>query len=124
MFGKVSVRRFAAIGAVAGGVGLAVAAPASASTIPKEHVQLCAQGDYPAFIQFPDRGGLTSTVVNPGTCWYEDMGSLGYYEPIYVFAFNSSDVWVKLGAVGYNGNVSGVGIGTEGHSNAPGFISW
>ncbi|MER6540702.1 hypothetical protein ABT215_44580 [Streptomyces sp900105755] len=94
---------------------LAVTAPsASASTIKNQWVQLCAQGDYPAVLQFPNRGGMESTAVNPGQCNWWNWQSNNTWEPINVIDIYSHKT---VGTVWYNGNVSGVGIGAIGWDN-------
>lgn len=91
---------------------LALTAPsASASTIQNQWVQLCAQGNYPAVLQFPYRGGMESTGVNPGQCNWWNWQSIGTWEPINVIDVYSHRT---VGTVWYKGDVSGVGIGAEG----------
>ncbi|GGM18529.1 hypothetical protein GCM10010129_73390 [Streptomyces fumigatiscleroticus] len=116
--------RFAVAGAASVGIAATMvvggAGTGFASTISTGYVQLCAQGNYSAFVQFPDRNNLESVVVSPGTCWKEKLGG-GYggadgYEPINVFGVfnNAPHNTFKIDTVWYNGNVSGVGIGAEG----------
>lgn len=110
--------RFAAAGVATAGIAAAAvlggAGSSYASTIAKGDVQLCAQGNYAAVLQFPDRGGYESTVVSPGQCWKGHMGGNGS-EPINVIGiYNTSSNTFKIGTVYFNGSTSGIGIGAEG----------
>jgi len=124
--------RIKRMSAVLAGAGMLTAATvalgagaADASTISTGYVQLCAQGGYVSFIEFPDRGGLQSTLVSPGQCWYEYLGTLDEEVPIEVFG-SIDGTAVYLGEAWYNASVSGIGIGTEGAGiyDAPYFITW
>ncbi|MPY32762.1 hypothetical protein FNH09_16230 [Streptomyces adustus] len=87
------------------------ASSASASTIQNQWVQLCAQGNYAAYVEFPYRGYSSSFVVGPGECQWWNRPSIGTWEPI-----NVVDAWTGkvVGTTWYKGDVSGVGIGAEG----------
>ncbi|QMU76693.1 hypothetical protein GXW83_14030 [Streptacidiphilus sp. PB12-B1b] len=99
------------------------ATSASASTISNGYVQLCAQGDYPAYIVFPYRGGFSSTIVQPKTCWYTYMGG-NSWEPIDIYGLGNNSV-IPIGEVWYDGSVSGIGIGAEGYaSDNPYYWTW
>jgi hypothetical protein len=97
--------------AMATGLLAGTAGPASASTIQNQWIQLCAQGNYPAQIEFPYRGGASSFVVSPGQCQWWNFQDLGTWEPV-----NVVDVWSgkTVGTTWYKGDVSGLGIGAEG----------
>ncbi|MBS2540091.1 hypothetical protein KGQ20_45865 [Catenulispora sp. NF23] len=122
-----TTRRLLTLGSVpmvvAAALGVTSAATASASSIQNDYVQLCAQGDYPSVIQFPDRGGWSSTVVNPGDCWWNYVGGSSW-EPINVLKVNGDGSQSYLGTVWYDGDASGVGIGTEGSSDSPWYQTW
>lgn len=103
----------ATTGALAAALLAGTAPSAAASTIGKGWVQLCAQGDYPSVVEFPSRGGLESTIVNPGSCWLNYMGGRGWE------SINVMDLHHRvLATFSYNGDVSGIGIGTEGRGGA------
>lgn len=87
---------------------------ASASTISKGHVQVCAQGNYGVTAEFPHRGGISTTYIARGTCSYQYWGGTSW-EPINVIGwFNTSNNSFKVGTVWYKGDTSGVGIGAKG----------
>ncbi|MEZ0095369.1 hypothetical protein [Streptacidiphilus sp. EB129] len=116
-----TVAATAALSAVAVGVA---AGPASASTISNGFVQVCAQGKYAAYATFPYRGGFSTTVVNPGDCWYGWMGG-DSWEPIDVYGiYPGSPKPIDLGEVWYNGSVSGIGIGAEGTTDNYYYYTW
>ena len=65
-------------------VGVAAAAALALSTagtanaaIGAGRVQLCAQGNYPAALKFPSRGGATTTLVPAGQCQTFDVAHDG-----------------------------------------------
>jgi hypothetical protein len=122
---RVTLKRGAAVAVVAAAAIAGMAAPASASTISKGFVQICAQGNYRAVVQFPSRGYYESTLVNPGSCWYRYMGGGHGWEQIRVFGdYNQSSSRFFVGTVWYNGDVSGVGIGAEGTTTNRYYITW
>ncbi|MPY30765.1 hypothetical protein FNH09_05390 [Streptomyces adustus] len=96
---------------MATGLLAGTASSASASTIQKQWIQLCAQGNYPAYLSFPWRGGYTSTIVSPGQCQWWNVPSDHRWEPVDVV-----DVWsgATVGTAWYNGDESGLGTGAEG----------
>jgi hypothetical protein len=117
-------KRLAATAVVSGALFVGLAAPASASTLSKGYVQVCAQGNYRAYIEFPNRGNMISTVVYPGTCWVRYMGG-NSWEPIEVFGkYNNGGSPFALGTVQYNGAVSGLGIGAEGTTSSGQHWMW
>jgi hypothetical protein len=120
-------RLAAAAGAVAvlsGTVIAAGAGAASASTIPKGYVQLCAQGNYVAYVKFPSRE-LQSFTVKPGHCWKEYMGGRSS-ESIKVYGIWNTHPGQSfyIGTKKYDGAVSGIGIGAEGITTKPHLYTW
>ncbi|MEU2282549.1 hypothetical protein ABZ614_11555 [Streptomyces sp. NPDC013178] len=110
-------RKIAVLGAsiamAATGV-LAGAGNASASTVGKGHVKVCAQGNYVTRATFWQRGEFSTTLIPPGKCWSAYMGGSGT-EYITVYGkFNTSDKMFYIQTVPYNGSVDGVGIGARG----------
>jgi hypothetical protein len=112
------------VGVLSGAGVAASVGPASASTIPKGYVQLCAQGNYRAYITFPHRK-LQSFTVKPGTCWKEYMGGQGS-ERIRVYGWwnTHSNQSFYIGSRKYDGAVSGIGIGAEGVTTKPYLYTW
>ncbi|MER6540701.1 hypothetical protein ABT215_44575 [Streptomyces sp900105755] len=96
---------------MATGLLASTAGSASASTIKNEWIQLCAQGNYPAYVEFPYRGGASSFVVSPGQCQWWNWQSIGIWEPV-----NVVDSWSGkiIGTEWYNGDYNGLGIGALG----------
>jgi hypothetical protein len=113
------------VGVLSGVVIAASAGVASASTIPTGRVQLCAQGNYAAYLQFPDRGGLESALVPQGQCWDQYMGG-NSWEPIKVYGVwnTNPNQSFYIGTEWYDGAVSGIGIGAEGVTTAPCLWTW
>jgi hypothetical protein len=117
-----------AVGATSLISGIAIAgtaAAASASTIGVGQVQICAQGNYAAYIVFPRRGGYTSTIVPQGQCWIKTMGGVKS-EPIEVYGVWNThpDQSFYIGTEWYDGADSGIGIGAEGVSTSPYLWTW
>ena len=110
----------AASGAVSGAVLGATMASASASTIPRHHVKVCAQGNYTAYAKFPSSlGGFETTLINPGNCWHSKVRLLsghGGRKPIKVHGVwkTNPDRSFYVGTAHYNPKRSGLGIGAEG----------
>jgi hypothetical protein len=114
------------------------AANASASTIPNDHIQICAQGTYPVFIHvlsapIPNANEITATfesfIVFPNqganSCWWNQI------------PFTTSGQWVQVDVVGMHANGSefyigskwwnsqgGLGIGAEGNESSPWIQTW
>src|SRR5260370_1654659 len=61
------------VGVLSGAVIAVSAGAASASTIPKGYVQICAQRNYTASFSSPDLAN-TSPLVPPGQCWVPYAG--------------------------------------------------
>ena len=113
-----------AVGVLSGTVIAVSVGPASASTIPKGYVQLCAQGNYRAYITFPHRK-IQSFKVKPNTCWKEYMGG-NRSEPIKVYGIWNTHPRKNfyIGTEKYDGAVSGIGIGAEGVTTKPFLYTW
>ena len=133
---KNSVRRIAVGLGVAGllsaGAVLAGTATASASTIPFGELQLCAQGNYPAFVhvlsvQGPNglsTGDSASTIQSPGQCWMSPVNTLGQWAQVDVVGLHPDGSQFYIGSEWYNSSVSGMGIGAEGSSDSPFIWTW
>jgi hypothetical protein len=122
---KLAVAALGTAGALSGAVIVGGTAAASASTIPGGHVQICAQGNYTAYIVFPYRGGFSSTLVPQGQCWWDYMGG-NSWEPINVYGIWNThpDQSFYIGTEWYDGAVSGIGIGAEGVTTSPYLETW
>jgi hypothetical protein len=115
---------------LSGVIAGAVASPASASTIGPGMLQVCAQGEYPAFVHVlsepvpnSDRttSDFSSFVVSPGVSLAGGPAGCTW------FADDTSGAWVQVDVVGfrpdgsqfwvndtwYNSSVSGLGIGAR-----------
>jgi hypothetical protein len=114
-----------AVGVLSGAAIAASAGVASASTIPTGEVQICAQGNYAAYIEFPDLNDSTSTVVPQGQCWISPVHSDGW-EPIDVYGIWNTHPGQSfyIGTEWYDEAVSGIGIGAEGTSTSPYLWTW
>jgi hypothetical protein len=114
----------ATVGALSGTIITASAEAAPASSIHKGYVQLCAQGNYSAFITFPKRE-LQSFTVKPGDCWKTLMGARGK-ETIKVYGYWNShpNQSFYIGTENFSGGVSGIGIGAEGVTTKPYLYTW
>lgn len=130
---KNSVRRIAAGLGVAGllsaGLVLAGTASASASTIPFGELQICAQGNYGAFVHVLPPPGTTlgdfaSTIQWPGQCWTEPVTTDGQWAQVDVVGLRSDGSEFYIGSEWYNSSVSGMGIGAEGSSDSPYIWTW
>jgi hypothetical protein len=133
---KNSVRRIATGLGVAGllsaGVVLASAGSASASTIPGGQLQLCAQGNYSAFVHVlsePLPGGGTSrefesTIQSPGQCWQEPVDTAGQWAQVDVVGIYPDGSQFYIGSESYNSSVAGMGIGAEGTTDSPYIWTW
>jgi hypothetical protein len=124
---KNSVRRIATGLGVAGllsaGVVLASAGSASASTIPGGQLQICALGNYPAFVHIL-ANYETSTIQSPGQCWQEPVNTNGQWDQIDVVGLNPDGSQFYIGSEWYNSSVSGMGIGAEGTTDSPYIWTW
>lgn len=123
---------FKRVGAVTGTVAAAAGAMliassgqnyASASTIPAGQLQICAQGDYTAYITqrpAPIPGtnmttrGMSSRAVAPSQCWMQPVNTSGQWARVDVFGIRPDGSQFSLGSQWYNSSVSGLGIGAEG----------
>jgi hypothetical protein len=116
----------AAAVAAAVGLGLSAAAPASASTIPNGQIQICAQGDYPAFIhilprdlgEYGSTGGLATVNIPPGQCQIYNFDTAGGYNQVDVVGIRPDGSEFYLGSHWWN-SATGLGLGAQGNpSNA------
>jgi hypothetical protein len=119
----------AASGAVSGAVLGASITGASASTIPYQHVEICAQGNYTAQAYFSTGlGNFWTTLIPAGTCWYEDVpgaGGTGWQAiEIYGFWNTHPNQNFYIGTEFYNPASSGIGIGAEGVTTSPYLLTW
>jgi len=103
-----------AVGVVSLGLFATTAAPASASVVGTGYVKLCNGSNYEAFVKFPNRNGLTSTLVYPNTCWRKYLGSWGTEEIEVRGVWNTNpgtfhiySTWRDLGYTGIGFTVSG-----------------
>ncbi len=115
---------------IAGSMGVA-----SASTISSGHIQICAQGNYPAFIHVlsepvPNAGGETtrsfqSATVNPGQCWWNDQSfsTLGQWVQVDVVGIHSNGQQFYIRSYWWNSS-GGLGIGAEGDQRSPWTETW
>jgi hypothetical protein len=112
--------------AMAAGLGLSAAAPASASTIPNGKIQICAQGNYPVFIHILPRSlgngatthGLRSAIFGPGQCWIFDFNTLGGANQVDVVGLRPDGSEFYIGSQWWNSS-TGLGLGAQGSpSNA------
>ncbi|MEV0406598.1 hypothetical protein [Actinoallomurus sp. NPDC050550] len=142
---KLSFKRVGAVtGAVAASAGALLVAgsglnPAAASTIPTGELQICAQGDYSAFIQpvasatsrenqtaaTPARQSLANEIVSPGHCFVLPFDTYGQWARVEVTGVRPDGSQFSLGSQWYNSSVSGLGIGAEGSwSTGPFVWTW
>jgi hypothetical protein len=129
-FGKIVM----ALGAmVLVGTGLvAGAAPASASTIPTGQLQICAQGNYAAFVHVlpVDLGGgattmgFASSIQNPGSCWINNVSTFDRWAQVDVVGIRPDGSEFYITSYWVNSSVSGLGIGTQGTVEAPYVYIW
>jgi hypothetical protein len=124
---------FCSVGALAI-AGLTVSASAaSASTIANGHIQICAQGDYPAFIHIlsetiPNSGGATtgsleSPIQSPGSCWWTAFDTRGQWVQVDVVGIHSNGQEFYIRSYWWNSS-GGLGIGAEGDQWSPWTQTW
>jgi hypothetical protein len=102
---------------------------ASASTIPYQHVQICAQGNYTVQAYFSTGlGNFLTTLIPAKTCWYHDVPGVGGtgWQPIKVYGFWNThpNESFYIGTEYYNLDSSGIGIGAEGVTTHPYLWNW
>jgi hypothetical protein len=132
---KLSLKRAGGLtGAVAATAGALVVASsgldyAAASTIPRGELQICAQGDYSAFIwQRPMNAtsrGVASEPETPGhphDCWLQPVDTGGQWSQVDVIGVRPDGSQFSLGSQWYNSSVSGLGIGAEGSWSAGPYV--
>jgi hypothetical protein len=124
------IRRSTALGAaslaVFAGLGLVAAAPASASTVAKEHVRLCAQGTYRAYLHIVPRtavggfstGSATSTVVTPGHCVTIAFDTLGGSNEVKAIGVRADDSTFLVGTRSWNSR-TGLALEARGTASDP-----
>lgn len=152
----VHFRRTAVAGAAVAAIaaaGAVFAQSASASTIPAGQIQICAQGDYSAFIHVlgnvrPDPnyrdpsglqqaftsvqpthpadpgGGVVSSVVSPQQCQVLGLDTAGATAQVDVVGLRPDGSEFYITSSSWNSSQSGLGIGTEGTSAAPFVWQW
>ncbi len=111
---------------------VATSAAASASTIPYGNVQLCAQGNYGAFVHVLPvylgnglwTGDVTSTVQPAGACWMQRVNTGGQWAQVDVVGIHSDGSEFYIGSRWYNSGVSGIGLGAEGTEWSPSIWTW
>lgn len=129
-------KRTAVVLGLCGVVAAAVtvgATEASASTIPAGHIQICAQGSYPAYIHLlsepvPNSNlytrDLSSPVQESGQCWWTAFDTGGAWVQVDVVGVHpSSGQDFYIGSYWWNSS-SGLGIGAEGTESAPWMEQW
>jgi hypothetical protein len=130
---KRTVTALSAVGVLSGAVIAGSAGMASASTIQNGHIQICAQGDYPAFIHVlsepvPNSGGettesLESPVQSPGSCWWTPFNTLGQWVQVDVVGLHSDGSQFYIHSYWWNSS-TGIGIGAEGDQWSPWTQTW
>ena len=113
--------------AMAAGLGLSAATSASASTIPNGQIQICAQGNYRAYIHILPRtindsgfntGGMASVLINPGQCRIYTFNTHGGANQVDVVGIRPDGSEFYIGSQWWNSN-TGLGLGAQGSpSNA------
>ncbi|MCX2731487.1 hypothetical protein OOZ19_14675 [Saccharopolyspora sp. NFXS83] len=106
-------------------------ATASASTVPDGQVQICAQGDYAAYVDIHPvelGGGMTSpgfmsTVQKPGSCWQSKVNTSGATAPVDVWGIRADGSKFHVGASSFNSK-TGLGLGAQGTAAAPSMAQW
>ncbi|CAO5155186.1 Streptomyces killer toxin-like beta/gamma crystallin domain-containing protein [Frankia sp. AiPs1] len=96
------------------GLVAAVAGPAStASASTPGKLTVCSQGGYDSHVVFPGRGGWSTYLIQPGTCYTSTIsGTIN--EQIDVYQYDGRDHY--LGSTIYNGSVGLVVVTTSGPS--------
>jgi hypothetical protein len=118
--------------AMATGLGLSAAAPASASTIPNGKIQICAQGNYWAYIHILPRyiggGGMstrtmTSVAVRPGECEIYSFNTLGGANQVDVVGLRPDGSEFYIGSQWWN-SATGLGLGARNTPSNPTIWQW
>lgn len=137
-----AVTVLAVTGALAGLAASMTTATASASTIQKGWLQICAQGNYPAYVHvlsepIPNSPGMytgewVSPAMTPGVsvdgapagCLWKQVPTDNVWVQVDVVGLkpNGQEFW--LGDEWYNSNVSGMGIGAEGTPSNYSIATW
>ena len=118
-----SVKRFAAgaaaVATMATVAALSTAAPASAAAGGGQ-LEVCSNGNYRSYVEFPARGGWSTTIINQGACRTFNIGTSNNVESIVVrgiYNTSSNTFWVGNGSIrpSLGGNV--VTYGTTAANN-------
>ncbi|MGW5645155.1 hypothetical protein ACWEV3_37265 [Saccharopolyspora sp. NPDC003752] len=120
-----------ATGLLSGALLTGTVATASASTIPDGYIQICAQGNYSAFVDIHPAelggGGTTvgviSPVQRPGSCWLRKFSTHGVDAPVDVWGIRPDGSQFHVGAASYNSK-DGLGLGAQGTVGAPTMAKW
>src|SRR3954447_4899741 len=119
------------VATVVGGVEVAGASSASASTIPDGKIQLCSQGNYWSFIHILSRSlndvsstlSMASFLVRPGDCYITSFNTLGGANQVDVVGLRPDGSEFYIGSQWWN-SVTGLGIGAEGTPEHPYIWTW
>jgi hypothetical protein len=96
------------LGVAAAGILAATLMPATAAQASSYNFQSCNHTSKREFVEFPDRGGWTSTIIDPGHCWANTLtGStneavVGYVEdngrwnPVVYSRFSDYDGFIEF----------------------------
>jgi hypothetical protein len=105
----ISMRKRATLGIAAVGLTLAVAGPATVASAnaakPADtagYFTLCSEGGYTSYAEWPDRGGLSTVLVDNGNCLTVYLGG-DENEQVNVYEYNGSSIYI--GSTIYNGLV-------------------
>ncbi len=113
------------------GLGVSTAVSASASTIPNGQIQICAQGNYPAYIHILPRSlgngatttGMASVLINPGQCRTYGFNTLGGANQVDVVGIRPNGSEFYIGSQWWN-SATGLGLGAEGTPSNPYIWQW
>lgn len=87
------VKRASVAVAAAATAALIGATPASAAGAGV--LDVCSHGNYGTSVEFPNRGGLSTTVVPVGSCQSIQMGYQRANEPINIYGHFPHQVWLR-----------------------------
>ncbi|MGW1409524.1 hypothetical protein [Streptomyces sp. NPDC002403] len=89
-----SVRTGSLLAVTMAGLALAVAAPTAAHADDKLIIKHCNTSNAREYLEFPNRGGWASTIINPGQCWQSQIGGLS--DDIVVGHRYSNGLWPQV----------------------------
>ncbi|WP_190812458.1 hypothetical protein [Saccharopolyspora pogona] len=120
-----------ATGLLSGALLAGTVATASASTIPNGYIQICAQGNYSAYVEVHPAelgggmttGGMASTIQRPGNCWMQKLSTHGVDAPVDVWGIRPDGSTFHVGAASYNSK-DGLGLGAQGTVSRPTMAKW